>query len=67
MNGTWKTGFYYGNMKDGFTKLAPFGPGVSTATKAKIAAKAAAIKKGAFYEFAGPLFDQNGKLRVKAG
>ena len=26
MNGTWKPGFYYGSIKDGFTKLAPFGP-----------------------------------------
>ena len=29
MAGTWKPGFYYGSIKDGFTKLAPFGPGVS--------------------------------------
>jgi basic membrane lipoprotein Med (substrate-binding protein (PBP1-ABC) superfamily) len=67
MAGTWKTGFYYGTMKDGFTKLAPFGPNVSAATKAKIAAKAAAIKNGSFYEFTGPLYDQTGKLRVPAG
>ena len=38
MNGTWKTGFYYGSLKDGFTKLAPFGPSVTAATKALIAA-----------------------------
>ena len=54
MNGTWKTGFYYGSLKDGFTKLAPFGPSVDAATKAKIAAKLAALKSGSFYEFAGP-------------
>ncbi len=41
MNGTWKTGSYYGSMKDGFTKLAPYGPGVSAATKALIAAQRA--------------------------
>ena len=29
MNGTWKTGFYYGNMKDGLIGLAPYGPKVS--------------------------------------
>ena len=29
MAGTWKTGFYYGSLKDGFVKLAPFGAGVS--------------------------------------
>jgi len=40
---------------------------VSAATKAKIAAKKAAIVKGTFYEFAGPLYDQSGKLRVKKG
>jgi len=67
MNGTWKSGFYYGSMKSGFTGLAPFGPGVTAATKAKIAAKMKAIENGSFYEFTGPLYDQSGKLRVKAG
>ena len=67
MSGSWKTGFYYGSIKDGFVGLASYGPGVSAATKAKIAAKKAAIIKGTFYEFAGPLYDQSGKLRVKKG
>ena len=67
MAGTWKTSFYYGNLKDGFVKLAPFGPGVSVKTKALIAAKLKALKDGTFYEFAGPLYDQSGKLRVPKG
>jgi basic membrane protein A len=67
MNGTWKTGFYYGTIKDGMIDLAPYGPSVTAATKAKIAAKRAAIAKGTFYEFAGPLYDQKGKLRIKKG
>jgi basic membrane protein A len=67
MNGTWKTGFYYGTIKDGFTDLAPFGPGVSAKTKAAIAAKRAALISGKFYEFEGPLYDQKGKLRVPKG
>jgi basic membrane protein A len=67
MNGTWKSGFYYGSIKDGFTKLAPFGPDVSAATKAAIAAKEKAIENGTYYEFAGPLYDQSGKLRVPKG
>jgi basic membrane protein A and related proteins len=67
MNGTWKSGFYYGSIKDGFTALAPYGPKVSAQTKAKIAAKMTAIKNGTFYEFAGPLYDQSGKLRVPKG
>ena len=67
MDGTWKTGSYYGSLSDGFTKLAPFGSLVSSATKAAIATKLAALKAGTFDEFAGPLYDQTGKLRVPAG
>jgi len=67
MNGTWKSGFYYGSIKDGFTGLAPYGPDVTAATKAKIAAKMKQIEQGKYYEFAGPLYDQSGKLRVPKG
>ncbi|HUY70668.1 MAG TPA: BMP family ABC transporter substrate-binding protein [Gaiellaceae bacterium] len=67
MAGTWKPGFYYGSIKDGFTKLAPYGPDVSAKTKAAIAAKMSAIENGSFDEFAGPIYDQNGKLVVPKG
>ena len=67
MNGTWKSGFYYGNIKDGFTKLAAYGPGVSAKTKALIAAKQAWLKGDQNGEFTGPLYDQSGKLRVAKG
>jgi basic membrane protein A and related proteins len=67
MNGTWKSGFYYGNIKDGFTGLAPYGPSVTAATKAAIAKKKQQIENGSFYEFTGPLYDQSGKLRVAKG
>jgi basic membrane protein A len=67
MNGTWKTGFYYGSIKDGFTALAPYGPSVSAKTKQAIAKKMQQIRSGKFYEFTGPLYDQNGKLRVPKG
>ncbi len=67
MNGTWKSGFYYGSIKDGFTGLAPYGPSVSAATKAAIAKKMQQIENGSFYEFTGPLYDQSGKLRVPKG
>jgi basic membrane protein A len=67
MNGTWKTGFYYGSINDGFTKLAPFGPKVSAKTRKVILAREKAIKSGKFYEFQGPLYDQKGKLMVPAG
>src|SRR5437868_837981 len=67
INGTWKTGFYYGNLADRFVDIAPYGPKVSAKTKAAIAAKKAALISGKFYEFAGPLYDQSGKLRVPKG
>ena len=66
-NGTWKSNFYYGSIKDGMIGIAPYGPKVTAATKAKIAAKRKAIVNGSFYEFAGPLHDQSGKLRVPKG
>lgn len=67
LNGTWKTGFYYGNMKDGLIGLAPFGPKVTAKTKAAINAKRKTLINGSFYEFTGPLYDQAGKLRVPKG
>jgi basic membrane protein A len=67
MAGTWKTGFYYGSIKDGFTKLAPFGPSVQPKTKALIAKYTGMLASGKFYEFTGPLYDQTGKLRVPKG
>ena len=67
MNGTWKTNFYYGNLKDKMVGLAPYGPKVTAKTKAAIAKKRAGLIKGTFYEFAGPLYDQKGKLRIPKG
>jgi len=67
MSGTWKTGFYYGGLKDKFVGLAPYGAKVTAKTRAAIAKKKQALIKGTFYEFAGPLYDQSGKLRVKKG
>src|SRR5919201_814773 len=67
MNGTWKTNFYYGSLKDGFVGLAPYGRKVTAKTKGAIAKKKHALIKGSFYEFRGPLYDQSGKLRVPKG
>jgi basic membrane protein A and related proteins len=67
MNGTWKTGNYYGSLKDGFTLLAPYGKGVSAATKKLIAQQKAKIVSGKWNEFSGPIYDQSGKLRIKPG
>jgi basic membrane protein A and related proteins len=65
--GTWKPGFYYGSIKDGFTGLAPYGPSVSAKTKAAIAAKRRLIVSGKWNEFCGPVYDQAGKVRIPKG
>jgi basic membrane protein A len=67
INGTWKTGNYYGSLKDGFTKLAPYGPKVSVVAKNMIARQAKLIRSGKWNEFSGPIYDQSGKLRIKKG
>jgi basic membrane protein A len=67
MNGTWKTGNYYGSLKDGFTKLAPYGPGVSAKTKTLIASQMKLLKSGTWNEFSGPIYDQKGKVRIPKG
>ena len=67
MNGSWKSGTYYGSIKDGFTLLAPYGKGVSAKTKALIASERAKIVSGKWNEFSGPIYDQKGKLRIKPG
>ena len=67
MKGTWKSGFWYGSLADGFVQLAPFGKSVSGATKTAILAKEHAIIKGTFNPFTGPIYGQNGKIVVKKG
>jgi len=67
MGGSWKPGFYYGTIADGFTKLAPYGKGVDTKARQLIAKQWMRLKKNRGAEFTGPLYDQSGKLRVPKG
>lgn len=67
MDGTWKSGFYYGTIKDGFTGLAKYGPGVPAKAKSLIAKWEAKLRANRGAEFTGPLYDQSGKLRVPKG
>ena len=67
MDGTWKSGSYYGSLKDNFVDIAPFGKSVSAATQAAINDKKQALIAGSFYEFTGPLKDQSGAVKVAAG
>jgi basic membrane lipoprotein Med (substrate-binding protein (PBP1-ABC) superfamily) len=67
IDGTWKSGSYWGGLNDGFVDIAPFGKSVSAATQQIVNDKKAALKAGTFYEFTGPLKDQSGAVKVPAG
>jgi basic membrane protein A and related proteins len=67
LDGTWKTGSYWGTLGDGFTTLAPYGPSVTQATQDAINAAKQSIINGAFYEFQGPIKDQSGTVRIPEG
>lgn len=67
LDGTWKSGSYYGSMKDNFVDIAPFGTSVPQSARDAINQKKAALKSGSFYEFTGPIKDQSGAVHVTAG
>ena len=65
MAGTWKPGFYYGSIKDGFTKLAPYGPKVVGEDEGARSRRSwRRSSPGKFDVFQGPIYDQKGKLKV---
>ncbi len=67
MDGAWKTEQYWGTMADGIIDLGPYGPMVTEETKALIAKQKAAIVKGEWDVFTGPIKDQKGQVKVPAG
>ena len=67
MDGTWKTGSYYGNLADGFVQLAPFGAGVSDTTKSAIQTELDKLKTTPQAEFTGPISDQSGTEKIPSG
>jgi basic membrane protein A and related proteins len=65
--GTWKSERYWGGMNDGIVDLAPFGPMVPEEVKKIVAAERKVIEEGKNPIFVGPLKDNKGKERLKAG
>ena len=66
INGTWKTGDYFGHMDDDSVQMAPF---TNMPDRVALQAKEIknAIKDGKYFAFTGPLKDNKGKLQLKAG
>jgi basic membrane protein A len=63
-NANYRVGFKTGTNP---FNLAPYGPLVTAATKAKIAAAETFLSSPGGSPFLGPVKDQSGKIRVKAG
>ena len=64
---TWKTENVWGGFNQGMIALAPFGPSVPKDVQAMVLKLRDRISAGKLHPFAGPVVDQDGKVRVKAG
>lgn len=67
VDGTWKTGQYWGPMADGVVGLAPFNKIVPAEVVKLVDAKKRDIVRGKLHPFAGPVKDNTGKVVVPAG
>ncbi len=66
-NGTWKSESLWPGMEMGVVQLAPFAPMVPQDVQDKVNAAADELKKGHDTIFEGPIKDQSGAVKVKAG
>jgi basic membrane protein A len=64
---TWKPTNIWGGIREGMIKLAPINPAVPADTREAVAKLEKEIAAGKFHPFAGPVRDQEGKVRVPAG
>jgi basic membrane lipoprotein Med (substrate-binding protein (PBP1-ABC) superfamily) len=68
MSGTWKAENYMGNLSSGIVNLAPFGKNVTSSVQTKVMSVSQSFMDGTLKSpFVGPVYDQQGKLRIKAG
>jgi simple sugar transport system substrate-binding protein len=65
--GTWKTGSVWGGLKDGFIKMGPMSAAVPKDLQTQLKKLEAQVVTGKLHPFAGPVVDQEGKVRVPAG
>ena len=67
IEGTWEPAFIRCGVADGCMAVAPYGPKVPDAVKAKVDEVLAQLTAGTLVIFQGPLVDQDGALRVAEG
>ena len=66
MDGSWKTGDYFGHMKDDVVQMAPF-TNMPDDVKAFAQKIKEGIRDGKYFAFTGPIKDNTGKLQLKDG
>ncbi len=66
MDGTWKSTDTWGGLKEGMVVMAPY-TNMPDDVKKMAGETQAAIRDGKLDPFAGPIYDQSGKLRAKKG
>ena len=66
IDGTWKTGDYFGHMKDDVVQMAPF-TNMPEDVKAFAQKIKDGITNGKYFAFTGPIKDNTGKLQLKDG
>jgi basic membrane protein A len=68
MNGTWKAQDLIAPLSTGISRLAPFGKNVPASARTAANNVVSQFKAGELKSpFQGPVYDQSGKLRIKAG
>ena len=66
MDGTWKSTDTWGGVKEGMVVMAPY-TNMPADVKKMAEETQAAIRDGKLNPFAGPIYDQSGKLRARKG
>ena len=67
MDGTWKSEAYAGGLIDGLVNLAPLTANIPEGSKEKVEEAQKKILDGSLKVFAGPIYGQDGSLKVKEG
>ena len=67
LDGTWEPTSYWGGIADGVVGLSDYGKAVSQEAKDAVAAAEKKITSGEWDVFTGPIYDQDGNLKVEEG
>ena len=67
LEGNWKSGNFWGGVKNAMVRAGDFGPKVPKAVQDEVLARQGDIAKGKLLPFAGPITDNEGKQVLEAG